>query len=175
MKILLNIFSMLVFFIIYHIFNIFIATMLLMISSGIFFFTNYIFYKKIDYINLISFLSIFLFGFLTIFFHNSLFIKWKVTIVYFALSLILLIHQFKKKKTLLQIILNQEIHLSDVEWEKLNISWSIFFLICSILNLYIAYYCSEICWIYFKTLGLSVITMLFILINIIYIYYKNNK
>ncbi|CAL4321834.1 Probable intracellular septation protein A [Buchnera aphidicola (Eriosoma lanigerum)] len=173
MKILLDIFSIFLFFITYHIFNIFIATIVLMIISLIVCIIHYYVYQTIDIINIINCIIIFIFGSFTIIFHNPEFIKWKITILYFLLALILILIPKMKKQTLLESILCQYYSLSNQEWKKINIIWSLFFLLCSVLNLYIAYHFSENFWVYFKMFGLSGIIILFTLLNILYI--KNIK
>ncbi|WP_343154499.1 septation protein A [Buchnera aphidicola] len=171
----LNLLPIITFFIFYKIYNIFIASMFLIIMSGIIFILNSVIDKKIDKINLISFLLVSILGFLTIFFHNSQFIKWKITIIYMFFSIALLISQFFQKKPIIQKFLEKNIKISDIFWKKINFFWALFFLFCSILNIYIALCFSEETWVNFKVFGLSILMFFSILITSIYINYKTLK
>ncbi|AHG60107.1 septation protein A [Buchnera aphidicola] len=175
MKQMLNILPMLTFFIFYQFYDIFIASGALIISSGFICIFYWFLYNEIDKINLFSFFIITFLGSLTIFFHNSQFIKWKITIIYMIFSIILFISQFLTKKTIIQRFLEKEIKISDIYWRKINFFWASFFLFCSLLNIYIAYWCSEKTWVNFKVFGFTTLTFFLILITGIYINLKTVK
>ena len=109
MQKILNLLPIITFFIIYKAYDIFIACKFLIIISGIIFILNWIIYKKIEKINLINFILITIFSSLTIFFHNSSFIKWKITIIYMLFFIVLLISQYDGKKPIIQKILEKNI------------------------------------------------------------------
>ena len=175
MKKILNLFPIITFFIFYKIYNIFVASKFLIIISGVTCILYWVIYKKIDKINLISFVLITLFGSLTIFFHDSQFIKWKITIIYMFFAVALLISQFYGKKPIIQKLLEKNIKIYDIFWKKINFFWTLFFLFCSILNIYIAFYCSEDTWVNFKVFGLSILMLFAILITSIYINNRKSK
>ncbi|QIQ41862.1 MAG: septation protein A [Buchnera aphidicola (Microlophium carnosum)] len=175
MKQILNIFPMLVFFIFYKFYDIFIASGSLIVTSGLVCILYWVFYNEIDKISLFSFLVISFFGSLTIFFHDSQFIKWKITIIYIVFSIVLLISQFLTKKPMIQRFLEKDIKISNIYWRKINFFWSLFFLFCGILNIYIALYFSEKTWVNFKVFGVTSLTFFLILITSIYINYKISK
>ena len=54
-------------------------------------------YRKVEKMTLITFLMVLVFGTLTLVFHNDLFIKWKVTVIYALFALALLISQWVLK------------------------------------------------------------------------------
>ncbi|QCI22137.1 septation protein A [Buchnera aphidicola] len=172
MKQILNIIPMIVFFIFYNLYDIFIASGSLIVMSGTICLFYWIFYNEIDKINLFSFFMITFFGLLTIFFHNSQFIKWKITIIYIVFSMILLISQFFTNKPIIQRFLERDINISSVYWRKINLIWSLFFLFCSILNIYIAFWFSEQTWVIFKVFGFTFLTFILVLITGVYINYK---
>lgn len=175
MKQILNILPMLVFFIVYKFYDIFIASGSLIFTSGLICVLYWIFYNEVDKINLFSFFIISIFGSLTIFFHNSQFIKWKITIIYIIFSLTLLISQVFTKKTIMQRFLEKDIKISNIYWNKINLFWSLFFLFCGVLNIYIAFYFSENIWVNFKVFGLTILTFFLIFITGIYINFKTIK
>ncbi|CAL4042773.1 Probable intracellular septation protein A [Buchnera aphidicola (Tetraneura ulmi)] len=171
MQSLLNLIPMLTFFIAYKIQDIFIATNLLIITSGMICLINWVFYKKVEIIEIISFFFILLFGSLTTFFHNSNFIKLKVSFLYFLFSISLLISFFLNKPLINFFINKKDIQLTKSQWKTLNFTWSFFFFLCGLLNLYIIFYCSEMYWIYFKIIGLTGMTIIFMIINFLYMYH----
>ncbi|XRX43301.1 MAG: inner membrane-spanning protein YciB [Buchnera aphidicola (Tetraneura sorini)] len=171
MKSLLNFIPMLTFFIAYKVKDIFMATNLLIVMSSIVCLINWTFYKKIEVIEMISFFFILFFGSLTTFFHNSNFIKMKVSVLYFLFSIALLV-SFNLNKPIINFFINEmDVHLTKNQWQILNFAWSFFFFLCGVLNLYIIFYCSEMYWIYFKIIGLTIMTIIFMIINFLYIFY----
>lgn len=57
---------------------------------------------------LITFVMVAIFGTLTLVFHNDLFIKWKVTVIYALFSIALLVSQIVLKKPLIQRMLGKD-------------------------------------------------------------------
>ncbi|QIE01992.1 septation protein A [Buchnera aphidicola] len=175
MKQILNILQMLIFFIVYKYCNIFIASGSLVLTSGCICLFYWIFYNQIDKINIFSFLMISLFSFLTILFHNAQFIKWKITIIYIIFATVLFISQFFTNKPIMQTFLEKDIKIPHQHWRKINFFWLIFFLCCAVLNIYISLYCSEANWVIFKVFGLTILTLILILVTGIYINYIKFK
>lgn len=172
MKKILNLLPILTFFIFYKFYDIFIASEALIFTSGLICIIYWLIYKELDKINFFSFITITIFGSLTIFFHNSQFIKWKITIIYIFFSLILLISQFCTKKPILQRFLEKDIKISNLDWKTINIFWAFFFLFCALLNIYVALWLSETTWVNFKVFGLSILMFFSILITSLYINIK---
>ncbi|AEO08627.1 intracellular septation protein A [Buchnera aphidicola str. Ak (Acyrthosiphon kondoi)] len=175
MKQILNILPMFIFFIFYNFYDIFVASGALIVTSGLICVLHWFIYNEVDKIGLFSFFIIFFFGSLTIFFHNSQFIKWKITIIYIIFSIILLISQFLTKKPMIQRFLEKDIKISNIYWRRINFFWSLFFLFCGILNIYIAFYFSETTWVNFKVFGFTSLTFFLILVTGIYINCKISK
>jgi intracellular septation protein len=48
-------------------------------------------------------------------------------------------------------------------WNTLNLMWVGYFLVCAVLNLYVAYNFSEATWVNFKLFGLMGLTIVFAL------------
>ncbi|CAL4322295.1 Probable intracellular septation protein A [Buchnera aphidicola (Protaphis terricola)] len=174
MKKILYLLPIITFFIFYKIYDIFIASEILTIISFVTCILDWIMYKKINKINFLNFITI-IFNSLAIFFHNSYFIKWKITIIYMFISIVLLFSQVFSKKPILQKFLENKIKISNIEWKKLNFFWALFFLFCSILNIYIMLFFSENTWVNFKVFGLSILTIFSILTTVIYINFKMLK
>src|SRR5690606_22641063 len=82
---------------------------------------------------------IIVFGGATLFFQNDAFIKWKPTVLYWIFGTALLASQWIMKRNLMQKLMGNQIQMPEAAWSRLNLSWACFFLICGVLNLYVAF------------------------------------
>ncbi|OOF73340.1 septation protein A [Rodentibacter caecimuris] len=110
------------------------------------------------------------FGLLTAYFNELRYLQWKVTIVNALFAIILLVAQFQFKIPLVKKLLGKEIKLPEQAWNKLNLGWAIFFIICMLVNIYISRNMSEEAWVDFKSFGLIGMTIIATLISAAYIY-----
>lgn len=170
MRQLLDFIPLIVFFIVYKKVDIFYASGALMIATALSMLAIYLIYKKIEKSSLITLVIVIIFGGLTLIFHSDLFIKWKVTVIYAIFSLALLVSQYFTQKPLIQRMLSKEIHLADEIWHKLNLSWAIFFAICALVNIYVAFWLPQDVWVNFKVFGLTAVTLIFTILSMVYIY-----
>ncbi|MCO6523634.1 MAG: septation protein A [Candidatus Schmidhempelia sp.] len=175
MKQILEFIPLIIFFILFKMYDIYVGVSALMISSTISFFINWLIDKKIEKMALFTYLMIMIFGTMTLYFHNANFIKWKVTIIYLLFAIVLLTSQIVFKKPLLQNMLAKGFELNNSVWNKLNMIWAIFFLVCAIANLYITYFMSEEFWATFKVFILPSLTLVISVISGIYMYKNINK
>ncbi|BAP58773.1 inner membrane-spanning protein YciB [Candidatus Tachikawaea gelatinosa] len=175
MKYIINIIPLFFFFIFYKLYDIFIASISMVITSGfLLLFNRFVLKKKLTKIEIINFFCLTSLCIISLLFHNAIFIKWKVTVIYFILSFVFVINHWWKKKFLIKKFFEKDFKLSENIWSKLNIAWSIFFFICGLINIYVTFFCSEVFWINFKIFGFTSITFIFLLLNGIYIFKKNN-
>lgn len=141
-----------------------------MIATTLSMLAIYLIYKKIEKSSLITLVIVIIFSGLTLIFHNNLFLKWKVTVIYTIFSLALLVSQYFTQKTLIQRMLGKEIHLANRIWCQLNLSWAIFFALCALVNIYVAFWLPQDVWVDFKVFGLTSITLIFVILSMMYIY-----
>lgn len=118
--------------------------------------------QKVDAMLWISVAVILVFGSLTIWLHDEMFIKWKPTILYWIFGGILLGGSFVKKN-FLKSLLGKQVSLPEPAWNVLLYSWIVFFAVTGVLNLIVAYTCSTDIWVNFKLFGLMGLTLLFTL------------
>lgn len=170
MKQLLDFLPLVVFFVVYKLYDIYIASGALIAATALALAVTWFVYRKVEKMMLVTFLMVAIFGTLTLVFHNDQFIKWKVTIIYGLFAIALLVSQFVMKKTLIQRMLGKELTLPQAVWGKLNFSWAMFFLACGLVNIYIAFWMPQSVWVNFKVFGLTGFTLLFTLLCGIYIY-----
>lgn len=118
--------------------------------------------EKIDPMLWISVAVILVFGSLTIWLHDEMFIKWKPTILYWIFGGILLGGSFMHKN-FLKSLLGNKVSLPEPAWYILLHGWIGFFAVTGVLNLIVAYTCSTDVWVNFKLFGLMGLTLLFTL------------
>ena len=109
--------------------------------------------SKIDMMLWISLGLVVVFGGATIWFHNETFIKWKPSVLYWAMGLSFWVSQTFFHKNLLQAMIGEQLHLPAHAWQRLNISWIAFFAAMGVLNLLVAYSFSTDTWVNFKLFG----------------------
>ncbi|HEX8302158.1 MAG TPA: septation protein A [Sphingomonas sp.] len=112
------------------------------------------------------------FGGLTLYFHDSTFIKMKPTIVY-SIFAIILGYGLATHKPLLQMLLETAYPgLSAKGWRLLTINWAVFFVAMAILNEVVWRITAPgatddmTTWLTFKFPGVPIITVVFAMINI---------
>ena len=159
-----------IFFIFYKFADIYWATGSLIVTSAIQ--IGYYLIKKqpIPKRNLVLFALILVFGGLTIFFHDDAFLKWKVTIINALFAIALLVSQLVFKKNLIKEMMSEGLTLPEKIWTRLSVAWALFFLLCSVLNIYIAYNFPLETWVNFKVFGLLAMTFVFAIGSIAALY-----
>ena len=121
----------------------------------------YLIEKKIPYVPLIGAVVISLFGGLTLYFNNPIFIYMKPTIVNLIFAAILLISNLHFNKNYLKLFLQTAFQLNDEGWKKLNLRWAYFFIFLAILNEVVWRTQPETTWVNFKVWGMLPITIIF--------------
>ncbi len=170
MKQLLEFIPLILFFTVYKLVGIREAAITLVIATVIQMLILKFKYGKIEKQQIIMGVAVVFFGLLTAYFNELEFLKWKVTIVYTIFALALLISQYGFKKPLIKQLLGKEIELPEAVWNKLNLGWTGFFILCMLLNMYISHYLSNDIWVDFKTFGIIGMTFIATIITGIYIY-----
>ena len=122
--------------------------------------------KKIPYVPLIGGIVITLFGGLTLYFNNPIFIYMKPTIVNLIFASVLIISNILYKKNFLKIFLQSAFQLDDIGWNKLNFRWAYFFIFLAFLNEIVWRTQPEVIWVNFKVWGILPITFIFTAIQV---------
>tara|TARA_B100001758_G_scaffold238936_1_gene242711 strand:- start:372 stop:923 length:552 start_codon:yes stop_codon:yes gene_type:complete len=117
--------------------------------------------KKVPMVPLIGGILITLFGGLTIYFDDPIFIYIKPTIINILFGLGLIFGKFFTNEPVLKKLLGKSISLTDEGWKILNMRWVFFFFGLAILNEIMWRTQSEEFWVNFKVWGILPITFLF--------------
>ena len=117
--------------------------------------------KKIPYIPLIGGLLISLFGGLSLYFNNPVFLYVKPTIINIVFASVLLIGNIFFKKNFLKVFFKNAFQLVDLGWKKMNNRWAYFFIFLAVLNEIVWRTQSETIWVNFKVWGILPLTFIF--------------
>ncbi|MCD6055070.1 MAG: septation protein [Gammaproteobacteria bacterium] len=169
MKLLADFFPIVLFFVAYKFFNLYVATAVAIVVSAIQVGIYWLRYHKLDRMQLTTLILIAVLGGATLLLHNEIYIKWKPSILNWAFAFFFLASHFIGKKPLIQRLMEKNIILSSSIWIRLNLSWVSFFTLMGFLNLYVIYHFSTDAWVNFKLFGMLGLTLLFIMIQAVYL------
>jgi intracellular septation protein len=125
--------------------------------------------RKVDAMLWVSLVLVVVLGGATIYFQSETFIKWKPSVLYWAMGLALWLSPLLSGKNLLKVLLGEQMQLPPKVWHRLNFSWIAFFGLMGILNLWVAYSFSTSTWVNFKLFGGIGLMLLFTLAQGLYI------
>lgn len=144
--------------------RIFVATAVFMAAIVVSMSVHYVLYRHLPLMAMISCAVVLVFGGLTLWLHDELFIKLKPTIVNTLFGSILLIG-LMFKRSLLAHVLGSVFHLTPQGWRILSLRWGLFFLFLAALNEVIWRQFSTDFWVSFKVFGIMPITIVFALLQ----------
>jgi intracellular septation protein len=169
MKLLLDFFPIVLFFVAFKVAGIYVATGVaiaatiaqiawLRYSTG-----------KVEPMQWIGLAVIVLFGGATIIAQNDTFIKWKPTVLYWLMAGSLAAGQLFFRKNLLKSLMGSQLVLPDSAWRVTNWSWIAFFSVMGVVNLWVAYHFDTNTWVNFKLFGGLGLMVLFVLAQAVYL------
>lgn len=170
MKLLLDFLPIVIFFIVYKTTNdIILATAILIPATLLQMLYTWIKTHKVEKMQLVTLALVIVLGGATVLFQDKTFIQWKPTVVNWLFGLAFLGSQFIGEKTIVERIMGSNITLPDFAWKNLNLAWVFFFIVMGVINLFVAYTFSEETWVNFKLFGMLGLTLIFILVQGIYL------
>ncbi len=141
--------------------NLSIAIPPLIIATLIAVLISYIVEKKIPYLPLVGGIIISIFGGLTLYFNNPVFLYMKPTIINIIFAIALIFGKVFLNKNFLKFFFNNAIQMNEIGWDKLNYRWIIFFIFLALLNELVWRTQTEIIWVNFKVWGILPLTFVF--------------
>ena len=153
MKILIDFFPILLFFGAYKVYDIYVATGVLMATTLIQMGLIYTMDRKLQAMHKITLLLVLIFGTLTLALHDDRFIKWKPTVLYAAMAIGLALAVWVWKKNFLKLLLGSQLELPEPVWMRLNLVWVAYCAFMALINAYVAAYYSTEAWVNFKLWG----------------------
>ena len=109
--------------------------------------------RKLQTLQKVTLVLVIVFGALTLALHDERFIKWKPTVLYASMAIVLAAALWVWKKNFLQILLGSQLSLPEAVWARLTVMWVAYFLFMAAINAYVAAYYSTEDWVNFKLWG----------------------
>lgn len=165
MKILFDLFPVILFFLVFKFFGVYAATATAIAATIAQ--VAWVKYRhgKVDTMLWVSLGIIVVFGGATLLLHDESFIKWKPTVLYWFFASALLFSRPLFGKNLMRSLLQEKMTLPDPVWNQLNLAWSGFFVVLGFVNLYVAFNYTLDTWVNFKLFGATSMMFIFILLQ----------
>lgn len=167
MKLLFDLFPVVLFFAVFKLYDIFVATAVAIVAAiaqiGWLWFRH----RQIDKMMWINLAVIVVFGGATLISQDEIFIKWKPTVLYWFIATVLLASNQIFKKNLIQAMLEKHMVLPSPVWSRLNLGWVSFFVVMGCINLYVAFGFSVDTWVTFKLFGATGLMLVFVMMQVI--------
>jgi intracellular septation protein len=117
--------------------------------------------RKVSNMQWTSLAVIVLFGGATLLLRDETFIKWKPSVLYWLAGAVFL-GGLAFRTNLLRAVMSEGLAMPEEAWTKLCVAWGAFFLFMGTLNLWVAYTFSTEAWVNFKLFGLMGLMLAFV-------------
>ena len=158
MKLFLDFFPIVLFFVAFKLWGIYVATGVAIAATVAQIAWLKYSHGKVEPMQWLSLGIIVLFGGATILAHDETFIKWKPTVLYWMMG-----------GTLAIGMLASQLELPDAAWRSMSWSWVAFFAVMGVLNLWVAYHYDTNAWVNFKLFGGLGLMALFVVGQAVYL------
>ena len=169
MKLLLDFFPILLFFGAFKIWGIFVATTVAIVATLLQLAWMRYSTGRTEPMQWLSLGVIVVFGGATLIAQDETFIKWKPTVLYWAMGGALLVGQVFFRRNWLQSLMKSQMALPDHAWRVMLWSWCGFFALMGVLNLWVAYHFDTDTWVNFKLFGGMGLMLVFVLAQAMYL------
>jgi intracellular septation protein len=170
MKPILEFFPIILFFVAYKLYDIYVATAVVIAASFVQIATYWLMYRKVETMQWITLALILIMGGATLYLQDDQFIKWKLTIIEWLFGGAFLASQFIGSKSFIERVMGANLELPTKIWKRLNLSWAMFFITVGFLNLYVMHNFNTDDWVNFKTFGVPGLMVIFIVVQMIFLY-----
>jgi len=173
MQLFYEIFPVFLFFLAFKFYGIYVATVVGIVTTFFQVIITRVWMRKWDKKQLITLGIFIIFGGMTLYFHDPIFVKWKPTILFWLFAITLLITQFFTQKPLMQRMMESMLQdkgqIPGLIWKRLNLIWAFFFTLLGGVNLYIAYFYNDAIWVNFKFYGVTLALFIFSIVQALYL------
>lgn len=175
MQLFVDYLPILIFFGTYFYKDIYFATAVLMIVMPVVLVVQWLITRQANKIYLASTALVLVLGAATLALRNPQFLYWKPTVLNWVIALVFLGSQYIGAKPIVQRMMESAAELTAGQWRRLNTIWVFFFIVVGSLNLYVAYAFSEPTWVKFKLFGMLGLTLIFVIVQTIWLSLTMNK
>jgi len=177
MKQLLEFIPILLFFAAYKLYDIYIATAVVIAATIIQVAIAWFKYRKVETMQWITLGLVIVFGGATIILHDEQYLKWKFSIIEWLFGVAFLSSHFIGKKTFIERMMSNNLTLPANIWARLNFSWALFFISVGFINVYVMYQYNTDDWVTFKTFIAPALMVVFMVVqmSLLYKYIPDTK
>jgi intracellular septation protein len=128
--------------------------------------------KKVDGVLWVSLAVFIIFGGMTIYFHDDNFIKWKPTVIYWAMATAMVVAYHFFDKNLIRVAMEKQLQLPEHVWTRLYFMWLTFWLVLGFVNLFVAFVLFKAdndAWVNFKFFGVTGLILIFFIVQGFYV------
>ena len=160
LKLVIEMGPLVVFFVMNSRTDIFTATAAFMVAIVIALPASWWLMRRLPTMPLVTAVFVLVFGGLTLYLNDEIFIKLKPTIVN-AMFGIILLGGLASGRSFLKIVFADVFHLTPEGWRQLTLRWGLFFFLLALLNEIVWRNFSTDAWVNFKVFGIAPLTMIF--------------
>lgn len=175
MQLFLDFLPVIAFFVAYKLGGIYLATKVLMAAMVFLCAVTWLRVRKISGMLLTSTALALVAGGITLALHNPMFVKWKLTLLDGVFALAFFMAPYLSDKTLVERIMGATITLQPGQWRILNWMWIGFFILTASINVCVLYNFSEAAWVNFKLYGTLGLTLVFVILQALWLADKMPK
>jgi intracellular septation protein len=168
MKLLFDLFPVILFFAAFKLGDIYLATGIAILASIAQIGWLRIARRPVEPMQWAGLVIIVVFGGLTLILRDETFIKWKPTVLYVSLAAALAVSRWVFGRNLIEKLMGAQIQLPPAIWSRINLAWVVFFASMGALNLWVAYTFSTDVWVNFKLFGTMGLTIAFVIAQALY-------
>ncbi|MGD9943540.1 MAG: septation protein A [Burkholderiaceae bacterium] len=168
MKLLFDLFPVILFFVAYKLSDLYVATGVAIAASIVQILWLKMRGRPVEGMQWASLAIIVVFGGMTLLWHDETFIKWKPTVLYGLFAATLAVgHAFGRN--FIKTVMSKQMSLPEPIWNRLNWAWALFFAAMAALNLLVAYRFATDVWVNFKLFGTLGLTLAFVVAQAFYV------
>lgn len=155
---------LLIFFAGFKLFDIYTATAVFMVAVFIALGLDYVLERRLSPMPVFTAFMVLIFGGLTLYLKNDIFIKIKVTVLYGFFSATLL-GGLAFNRLFIKYVFAQAFELTETGWRQLTWRWGLFFAALAIANELVWRHASTATWVSFKVWGIIPLVILFAMLQ----------
>jgi len=138
MKFLFDLFPIVLFVVAYKTYGLYPAIVVIMAATTLQVGFVWLKHRRVEKMHLITLGLVVVLGGATLLLQDKAFFMWKPTAVNWLFALAFLGSHFIGKKTLVERMMSHAIEVPKRVWHRLNASWTLFFILMGVANLYVA-------------------------------------
>jgi intracellular septation protein len=170
MKQIIEFIPVLLFFVVYKFYDIYIATLAMIAATLVQVTIDLFWHRKIETMRWVTLALVVILGGATVYLRDEQYLKWKLSIIEWLFGLAFLGSQFIGDKPFVERMMSNSLTLPPTIWRRLNLLWAAFFTSVGFINVYVMRNYSTDDWVHFKTFGVPILMLVFIVLQVVFLY-----